>query len=143
MLVLKVLAFGLLSAVMVSGCAHTGETGEPVLSVRLEAGHLDGSALGEFKGDERSPMLRRGHQSFVSGDGKLFIGVWEAKAGEIVHPDPYPKSEFMYVLSGKFVLVDPQGNREECGEGEGMVMPKGWTGTFEVPEHVRKIWVAY
>lgn len=143
MLVLKVLAFGLWSAVMVSGCAHTGETGEPVLPVRLEAGHLDGSALGEFKGDERSPMLRRGHQSFLSKDKKFRIGIWEAKAGEILIPDPYPIDEFMYVLSGKFVLVDSQGNREECGEGEGLVMPKGWTGVFEVPEHVRKIWVAY
>ena len=44
----------------------------------------------------------------------------------------------MYVLSGKFALIDQQGNRQECSEGEGTILPKGWTGTFEVPESVRK-----
>ena len=95
MFVLKVLAFGLWSAVMVSGCAHTGETGEPVLPVRLEAGHLDGSALGEFKGDERSPMLRRGHQSFESKDTKFRIGIWEALEG------PPSSLAHVYNVSGK------------------------------------------
>jgi hypothetical protein len=143
MVYLKGIAFVLCSAAMVSGCAQTGETGEPVAAIRLQAQYLDGSGLGEFEGNARSPMLRRGHSCFKSEDGKLSIGVWEAQAGEIVIPEPYPIDELMYVLSGKFVLVDQQGNREECGEGEALIMPKGWSGTFEVPEHVRKIWVSY
>jgi len=137
---LKVIALVLWSAALASGCAQTGE---PVAAVRLQPRHLDGSDLGEFEGDARSPMLRRGQTSFKSQDGNFSVGIWEAKAGEIPIPDPYPIDEFMFVLSGKFVLVDQQGNREECGEGEGMILPKGWTGTFEVPESVRKIWVSY
>jgi len=49
----------------------------------------------------------------------------------------------MYVLDGKIVLIDDQGNREEYVAGEGVVLPRGWTGTFSVPEGARKIWVSY
>ena len=49
----------------------------------------------------------------------------------------------MYVLDGKIVLIDDQGNREEYVAEEGAVLPRGWTGTFSVPEGARKIWVSY
>ncbi len=49
----------------------------------------------------------------------------------------------MYVLDGKIVLIDDQGNREECVAGEGVVLLRGWTGTFPVPEGARKVWVSY
>jgi uncharacterized cupin superfamily protein len=46
------------------------------------------------------------------------------------------------VLDGKIVLIDDQGNREEYVAGEGVVLPRGWTGTFSVPEGVCKIGVS-
>jgi uncharacterized cupin superfamily protein len=52
--------------------------------------------------------------------------------------------ELMYVLDGTIVLTDVQGNMETYDSGEGVLLPKGWTGTFAVPEGgVRKIWVTY
>jgi uncharacterized cupin superfamily protein len=42
------------------------------------------------------------------------------------------------------VMTDEHGNSETYGTGEGLVLPKGWTGTLAVPEGgVRKIWVSY
>jgi uncharacterized cupin superfamily protein len=50
----------------------------------------------------------------------------------------------MYVLDGEIVMTDEQGNSERYASGEGVVLPKGYTGTLAVPEGgVRKIWVAY
>jgi uncharacterized cupin superfamily protein len=49
----------------------------------------------------------------------------------------------MYVRDGKIVLIDDQANREECVAGEGVVLPRGWTGTFFVPEGARKIRVSH
>ena len=44
------------------------------------------------------------------------------------------------MLDGKIVLIDDQGNREECVAGEGVILPRDWTGAFSVPEGTRKIW---
>lgn len=154
MVLVKVIAFVLWSAVMVllgafvpkfwTTTDNSGETGEAVAAVRLQSTHLDGSDLGEFqRGKPESSLVQRSHQSFESQDGRFRVGIWEAKAGAIAISDPYPGDELMYVLSGKFALINQQGHREECSEGEGMILPKGWTGTFEVPESVRKILVYY
>jgi uncharacterized cupin superfamily protein len=45
------------------------------------------------------------------------------------------------VLDGKIVLIDDQGNREECAAGESLVLSRGWTGTLSVPEGARQVWV--
>lgn len=154
MVLVKVIAFVLWSTAMVFVGAlvpkfwtttdHSNQTGEAVAAVRLQSTHLEGSDLGEFQRDKpESSLVQRSHQSFESQDGRFRVGIWEAKTGAIEIPNPYPGDELMYVLSGKFALIDQQGNRQECSEGEGMILPKGWTGTFEVPESVRKIWVYY
>jgi uncharacterized cupin superfamily protein len=49
----------------------------------------------------------------------------------------------MYVLDGKIVLIDDQGNREEDVAREGVVLLRGWAGTFSVPEGARRICVSY
>ncbi len=67
----------------------------------------------------------------------------DSKPGELSIPEPYSEDELMYVLDGKIVLIDDQGNREEYVAGEGVVLPRGWTGTFSGPEGARKIWVSY
>lgn len=118
---------------------------EPASLVRLDLERLGGGNLGSYEPyePEHSNFDARGHTFFTSADGQFGLGVWEAKPGTLKIPEPYTIDELMYVLSGKIVLTDAQGNREEFGPGEGVIVPKGWSGTFEVPEGVRKIWVSY
>lgn len=113
--------------------------------VKLDRERLGGDKLGTFEPyePEHSNFDARGHTFFTSADGQFGLGVWEAKPGTLNIPEPYTVDELMYVLSGKIVLTDAQGNSEEYGPGEGVVVPKGWSGTFAVPEGVRKIWVSY
>ena len=79
----------------------------------------------------------------VSEDGNFGIGVWESKPGKMTYTD-LEYDELMYVLDGTIILTDEHGKTETYGPGEGLVLPKGWSGTFAVPEGgVRKIWVSY
>ena len=113
--------------------------------VRLDSDRLSGNNLGEFEPyePEVGDLMARGHSYFSSEDGNLGIGVWESKPGEMTYTE-LGYDELMYVLDGTIVLTDTDGNTETYGSGEGVVLPKGWSGTFAVPEGgVRKIWVAY
>jgi len=117
----------------------------PKLIVRLDRDRLAGKNLGEFKPyePEHGDLIARGYEYFYSEDKNFGIGVWESKPGKISYTD-LEYDELMYVLDGKMVLTDEHGKTETYGTGEGLVLPKGWTGTLAVPEGgVRKIWVAY
>ena len=112
--------------------------------VELEGSKLEGEGLGEFGPYSKlSDFDARGHTFYQSVDGKLTIGVWEATPGVLDIPDPYEVDELMYVLEGKIVLTDADGNESTHGPDDGVVLPKGWTGTFAVPDGVRKIYVTY
>jgi len=113
--------------------------------VRLDRDRLSGNDLGEFTAyePESGNLMARGHEYYYSEDGNFGIGVWESKPGEMTYTD-LEYDELMYVLDGTIVLTDVQGDSETYGSGEGVLLPKGWTGNFAVAEGgVRKIWVTY
>ncbi len=114
-------------------------------TVRLDRDRLGGANLGSFKPyePENGDLMARGHSFFTSEDGNFSLGVWETKPGTLRIPEPYTVDELMYVLEGRIVLIDTEGIREEYGPGEGVVLPRGWSGTLSVPEGARKIWVSY
>jgi uncharacterized cupin superfamily protein len=117
----------------------------PESLVRLDRDRLSGNNLGEFAPyePEFGDLMARGHEYFYSEDGNFGIGVWESKPGETTYTD-LEYDELMYVLDGAIVMTDEQGNSETYASGEGVVLPKGYTGTLAVPEGgVRKIWVTY
>ncbi len=113
--------------------------------VRLDRDRLSGNNLGEFTPyePEFGDLIARGYEYYYSEDGNFGIGVWESKPGEMTYTD-LEYDELMYLLDGTIVMTDEHGNTERYGSGEGLVLPKGWTGTLAVPEGgVRKIWVSY
>ena len=113
--------------------------------VRLDRERLGGNNLGEFSPyePESGDLVARGYEYFYSEDEKFGIGVWESKPGKMTYVD-LEYDELMVVLDGGLVMTDQNGNIEAFGPGEGLVLPKGWSGTLAVPEGgVRKIWVSY
>jgi len=118
-------------------------TTKPV--IRLDRDRLAGKNLGEFEPyePEHGDLIARGYEYFYSEDENFGIGVWESKPGKINYSD-LKYDEMMYVLDGSMVLIDEHGKTETYGSGEGLVLPKGWSGILAVPEGgVRKIWVSY
>jgi uncharacterized cupin superfamily protein len=113
--------------------------------VRLDRERLGGNNLGEFSPyePESGNLVARGYDYLYSEDEKFGIGVWESKPGEMSYDD-LEYYELMYVLDGSLAMTDEHGKTETFGPGEGLVLPKGWSGTLAVPEGgVRKIWVSY
>ena len=45
----------------------------------------------------------------------------------------------MYLLSGKIQITDKRGKIETFHAGQGLILKKGFTGTFEMIGNVRKI----
>jgi uncharacterized cupin superfamily protein len=112
---------------------------------RLDRDRLAGKNLGEFAPyePESGNLVARGYEYYYSADGNFGIGVWESKPGEMTYVD-LEYDELMVVLDGSLVMTDEHGKIEVFNPGEGLVLPKGWTGTLAVPEGgVRKIWVSY
>jgi uncharacterized cupin superfamily protein len=113
--------------------------------VRLDRNRLSGNDLGEYApyNPELGDLMARGHEYFYSEDGNFGLGVWESKPGKTTYTD-LEYDELMYVLDGAIIMTSQDGDSETYGAGEGVVLPKGYTGTLAVPEGgVRKIWVTY
>ena len=114
--------------------------------VRLDSVTMAGNGLGEFEpyAPGRANFDARGNNVYTSPDRKVNIGVWEAQPGDLTI-ETQAADELMYVLDGKIILTDAQGKAETYTytPGQGVVVPKGWQGTFSVPEGVRKMYFIY
>lgn len=74
-----------------------------------------------------------------SADGKLFAGVWESTPGKwrIV----YDEWEYCSILSGVSIVTPDGGAPITLGAGDAFVLQPGFTGTWDVVETTRKLFV--
>ena len=52
-------------------------------------------------------------------------------------------NEFIYVVSGRMTVTPDGGEPLELGPGNSAVFPVGWTGTWDIHETLRKLYVIY
>lgn len=78
-------------------------------------------------------------QNFYSDpDGKFFSGIWESSPGK--WQVLYEEDEFCVLLNGRAVLTDAEGRAETVVAGDAFVIPRGFAGTWETLESVRKFY---
>jgi uncharacterized cupin superfamily protein len=70
---------------------------------------------------------------------KLSAGVWEATPGK--WRIAYTEWEYVRMLSGSCILTGDDGSTLTAGPGDAFVIEPGFTGTWEVTEPMRKLWV--
>lgn len=68
------------------------------------------------------------------------VGVWEAEVG-VWPEDDYPTEEVVVILAGHLVLTESDGTVLDLREGDMAHIPKGWSGTWDVREDMRKAYV--
>ena len=51
----------------------------------------------------------------------------------------FPLDEFVYILSGKLILTDIDGETHEYAAGDSFVIPKGWRGYWEMQGNHRQL----
>jgi uncharacterized cupin superfamily protein len=110
--------------------------------LRLDAEKLAGLDLEEFEPFPKEMVLsgrsKHSYHTFFSGE-EVVVEVYEAEPAKLKIDEPWPYDEFIYVLSGKLVLTDAKGEVTQYVAGESLVVPKRFTGTWEMQGNFREL----
>ncbi len=77
--------------------------------------------------------------TFFEGHG-VSVGVWECTPGGWAIVDR-PTTETMLLLGGAATITPADGEPVDLVEGDVFVLPRGWSGRWDVTETVRKLYV--
>jgi uncharacterized cupin superfamily protein len=72
-------------------------------------------------------------------EGNLIAGTWECGPGKLQLD--LDVTEFCHLLKGHWVLTSESGQVTDLRAGDSWVFPRGWKGTSEVVETVRKAYL--
>jgi len=72
-----------------------------------------------------------------SGDVLVQIGVWEAGAGK-TNLKNFPFTEYVLMISGSVIVTEEDGTSRSFVAGDTFVIPKGWSGVWDVQERMKK-----
>lgn len=67
------------------------------------------------------------------------VGIWECTPGGWAI-DNRPDSETVRLLAGRARLTNADGTSVELAAGDVLVLPKGWSGRWDILETVRKFY---
>jgi uncharacterized cupin superfamily protein len=76
----------------------------------------------------------------ISDDGRMATGIWECTPGTY-RSEKRGVSEFMHVVRGEATITGDDGVVHELRAGHALLLPDGWSGTWEIRETVRKTYV--
>jgi uncharacterized cupin superfamily protein len=105
----------------------------PILAQAVDAELEDWGPLPEATGD---PMATHGVELWVDGDASA--GIWQCAAG----PSRWTLEthEVIYLVAGRMTVTPDGGVSSEISVGDMAVFPRGWTGTWDIHETVRKVY---
>lgn len=76
---------------------------------------------------------------FYEADG-VQVGVWECTPGGWAIENR-PDTETVRLLAGRARLTNADGTSVDLSAGDALVLPKGWSGRWDILETVRKHYV--
>lgn len=77
----------------------------------------------------------------VDGLATAEAGFWECNEGRFT-ADRTAFAEVCFIISGRADIVSDAGaETQTVGPGDLFVLPRGWTGTWEIHEAIRKVYV--
>ena len=79
------------------------------------------------------------HYTDVSG--KFSAGIWRSEPGK--WNIAYSEEEYCHILEGLSIVTEAGGSAVTVSPGESFVIPRGFTGTWEVVETTTKRFVIY
>ena len=112
--------------------------------VRLDPDKMAGLGLTAIPPDAYSDILVAGElnmrvASLFEGT-ELRVSIFESTPAKTDHRTrPTEVDEFVYVLSGKLILTEPDGTVQEFTPGQALVLPVGYTGTWEMQGNYREL----
>lgn len=109
----------------------------PEISIQKQCATLTDLASTESFGIPVGALPKQTDSGFFEQDN-LLAGTWECEPG-ILQLD-LDLMEFCHLLKGHWVLTSDAGQVNEVTAGDSWIFPKGWKGTAEVKETVRKVY---
>jgi hypothetical protein len=112
--------------------------------VRLDPDKIAGLGLTAIPPDAYQEILVAGELNMRVAslfEGKeLRVSIFESTPAKTDHRTrPTDVDEFVYVLSGKLILTEPSGTVHEYTPGDSLVLPVGYTGTWEMQGNYREL----
>lgn len=112
--------------------------------VRFDRDKMAGIGLTAIPPDSFKDILVAGQLNMRVAtlfDGKeLHASVFESTPAKTDHRTrPNDADEFVFVQSGKLILTEPTGKRHEFQAGDTLVLPVGYTGTWEMQGNYREL----
>ena len=91
-------------------------------------------------------MEATGEEMTTSGltfwkEGDQEAGVWECTAGPSYWK--LETHEFVQILAGRMTVTPDSGSPTDIGAGDIAVFPRGWAGTWQIHEKIRKVYVLF
>jgi uncharacterized protein len=112
-----------------------------VLSAAATAELEDWGPLEEATSDE-VPMQTHGLTMWTGPeDSGQSTGIWQCTAGPSYWVQE--ENEFIYILSGSLTVTPDGGKPATFGAGDSAMFPRGWRGTWDLHETVRKVYVLF
>jgi len=127
-----------------SAAAQVSTAANSPAPVRFDRDKMAGIGLQAIPPDSYKDILVGGTLNMRVAtlfDGKeLRASVFESTPAKTDHRTrPNDVDEFVFVLSGKLILTEPNGTAHEFRPGDSLVLPLGYTGTWEMQGNYREI----
>jgi uncharacterized cupin superfamily protein len=134
-------AFAIAASVWIGTAIPQGGSPAPV---RLDQDKIAGLNLTAIPPDAYQQILVAGELNMRVAtlfEGKeLRVSIFESTPAKTDHRTrPTDVDEFVYVLSGKLILTEPNGTRHEYVPGDSLVLPINYTGTWEMQGNYREL----
>ncbi|MEM9204037.1 MAG: cupin domain-containing protein [Actinomycetota bacterium] len=109
-------------------------------TLKATSGRID-ALFDALDADPEKPDHVAGTWRYASlAEGALETGVWEATVATWTE-DNYAVDEVCVMLAGHLRLTDHDGEVHDLREGDAFHLPRGWAGTWQVVEDMRKFYV--
>ncbi len=119
---------------------QAGGNGRPL---KLDAAALAGEGLRAVPPVPKQVLLSgvsRPRERVLHESDEFVVAVYEEAAVKLpLRGQGMPYDEFVHVLEGTLVLTDSDGRAREFGAGDFLVIPKGFTGTWETRGKFREL----
>ena len=121
--------------------AHAADSSSPV---RLDKNKMASLDLTAIPPDAYIDILEEGELNMrvatLFEGAELRVSIFESTPAKTNHRTrPTDIDEFVTVLSGKLILTEPDGTAHEFLPGDSLVLPVGFTGTWEMQGNYREL----
>jgi uncharacterized cupin superfamily protein len=118
----------------------------PLSVIRLEPDGPDNAGLirDELDPDDfQSPLPVQSTYAYYDDEGAgLYVGVWETGTMQEKF-QPYGMDEFMWIIQGRVVMVEPDDKETIVDAGEAFVIPRGYPCSWKQEGYLKKFYMIY